>query len=135
MKNSLRVAAVTLSGAIGLMLMTPTAAHAGKKGRRNTALALGAVAAYGLIKKKPAIAGVAGAGAVYSWVRSNQSDDRNRRRNRNRRYNTRYRRDRYYDDYRYRGGRYDDGYRYRGSSYDPYYGRSGSYYGRGRRCD
>mgnify|MGYP001359549107 CR=1 FL=1 len=130
MKNSLRIAALTLGGAVGLMLMTPTAAHASKQGRRNTALALGAVAAYGLVKKKPAVAGVAGAGAVYSWVRSNKGDDRDRRYwNRGR-----YRDDRYHDDYRYRGDRYRD-YGYRDRLDDRYYDRSRGYYGRGRRCD
>ena len=76
MTKQLRMAAVALMGAIGLSLVSPTAAHASKSGKRNTAIALGAVAAYGLIKKKPLIAGLAGAGAVYTWLKSNKYGDK-----------------------------------------------------------
>ena len=75
-----RLVSWTLAGAVALGLLTPTAAHAGKSGRRNTAIALGAVAAYGIVKKKPVIAGVGAAGAVYSFMRSQQSDPRRRKR-------------------------------------------------------
>ena len=85
MTKRVRMSALALTGAIGLTLVAPTAAYAGKSGRRNTALALGAIAAYGVIKKKPAIAGLAGAGAIYSYVRSNQSDRKRRRNRRGRR--------------------------------------------------
>lgn len=78
--KSIRAVSWALAGATALSLLTPLAASAGKTGRRNTAIALGAVAAYGVIKKKPALAGIAGAGAVYSYVRSQQSDRRRRRR-------------------------------------------------------
>jgi len=153
MKNTLRLATVTVAAAVGLMMLTPTAAHASKKGRRNTAIALGAVAAYGLVKKKPAIAGIAGAGAVYSWIRSNQvEDDRDRNRQRarqqNRGYNSRYAGDRYYDN-GYRGSRYSNngyngnGYYSRGSRGRSYSQasrydngrRSSGRSSRGRRCN
>lgn len=134
MKNSLRLAAMAVVAAVGLIALTPTAAHASKKGRRNTAIALGAVAAYGLIKKKPAIAGIAGAGAVYSWLQSNKVDDnrdrdRQRARQRNRRYQSRYAGDRYYDN-GYRGRSYNPG--YSGRAYNSgYSGRSCDDYDRG----
>jgi hypothetical protein len=138
MKNTLRMATMAVAAAVGLLMLSPTAAHASKKGRRNTAIGLGAVAAYGLIKKKPLIAGVAGAGAAYSWIRSNQVDsdrdrDRQRFRERNRRGNARY------------NGGYNNGYGGYGRDYND---RRGSYSrasrydngrrssgGRGRRCD
>lgn len=77
--KSARVISWGLVAATAASLLLPTAAHAGRTGRRNTAIALGAVAAYGVIKKKPLLAGVAGAGAVYSYVRSQQSERRRRR--------------------------------------------------------
>jgi hypothetical protein len=85
MTKQVRLAAFSLVGAMGLSLLAPMEAEAGKTGRRNTAIALGAVAAYGVIKKKPAIAGLAGAGAIYSFVRSQQSDRKRKRRRRGRR--------------------------------------------------
>jgi hypothetical protein len=109
------MAAIALVGAIGLSLGAPTAAHASKSGKRNTALALGAIAAYGLVKKKPAIAGIAGAGAVYSWLQSNKEDDNDDRRRRNRRRNR-----------GYQGG-YNDGYRTRRSYAPTYYNNSSPY--------
>lgn len=156
MTKQIRMTAIALLGAIGITFAAPTAAHASKQGKRNTALALGAVAAYGLIKKKPLIAGLAGAGAVYSWIQSNKDDDndRDRRRRRNRRY---YRNNGYYNGYApayqpapvyqqpYYGGSRYSGYRGRPhySSYGGYRsynaGRSyrgrGHAYGRQRRCD
>jgi len=159
MTKQIRMTALALLGALGVTFAAPTAAHASKKGSRNTAIALGAVAAYGLIKKKPLIAGLAGAGAVYSWLQSNKSSDRDRdrdrRRNRNRRY---YRQSGYYNGYQpayqqapvyYQRPNYaNTGYNgYQGrSSYGGYrgynsYGASGHSHGRGhayghrRHCD
>ena len=91
MKQQIRITAAALVAALGLGLLAPAPAEAGRTGRRNTALVLGAVAAYGIIKKKPLIAGAAGAGAIYSFMRSQQSD-RNNRRNRRERRNRRPRR-------------------------------------------
>ena len=59
MTKQVRLAAALLGGVLGLSLLAPTAAHAGREGRRNTALLLGAVAAYGIVKKQPALAGIA----------------------------------------------------------------------------
>lgn len=86
MAKSRSCTAAVLAGTIGLGLLAPIAAEAGSKGRRNTAIALGAVAAYGIVKKKPAVAGIAGAGAIYSYMKSRSARKSERRRDRNRRY-------------------------------------------------
>lgn len=72
--------AVALVSSIGLSLVAAPAAEAGSKGRRNTALALGAVAVYGVVKKKPLVAGLAGGGALYSYTRSRQAASKERQR-------------------------------------------------------
>lgn len=119
MTKRLRITALAVIGALGLGLMAPTAAHAGSKGRRNTAIALGAVALYGIVKKKPVIAGVGAAGAVYSYISSRNARKKELRRERYRRYARRG----YYGGGRRRYG----GRRYYGGGY-----RQASYYG-GRR--
>ena len=55
-----------------------TAAYAGSKGRRNTTIALGAVTAYGLLKKKRtvAIGGALGTAYAYSRYRSAKKNER-----------------------------------------------------------
>jgi hypothetical protein len=78
MTKQVRLTALAVASAAAVSVLAPTAAYAGKEGRRNAAIALGAVAAYGVVKKKPVIAGVAGAGAVYSYVRSQKSDSKRR---------------------------------------------------------
>lgn len=130
---------LTLLGTLGVGISAP-AAHASKEGRRNTALVLGGVAVYGAVTNKPVIAGAAGAGAVYSYIRSRKSD-RDHRDYRGRRYDRRYdrrdRRDRYSDSRNSGYGNRDywnSGYRnsdYRNSDYRSDY--SGGY--RGRRSD
>ena len=72
MKPNLKLTAVALASAIGLSVAAPMTAEAGSKGKRNTAIGLGAVAAYGVVKKKPLVAGLAGGGAIYSYMRSRQ---------------------------------------------------------------
>jgi len=144
MTKQIRLSALALVGAIGLTLAAPGAAHAGSKGKRNTALALGAVAAYGLVTKKPIVAGAAAAGALYSYSQSRRDADRERdwRRYSDYRYD---RGGRYYDDYGYgRNSRYDSGY-YGGGYGDGYgrgydrgydrYDRYSTGYGRDRDCD
>ena len=79
MSKLTRFAALALLGAVGLGLMLPMPAEASKEGRRNTAIGLGAVAAYGVVKKKPVLAGVAGGAALYSYTRSRQSTKKKRR--------------------------------------------------------
>lgn len=82
-----------LLGAAILIGMSAPAAYAGSKGKRNTALVLGGVAAYGIIKKKPLIAGLAGGGAIYSYMKSREARKKELRREQNRRrYRARYRR-------------------------------------------
>jgi hypothetical protein len=80
MSTQIRIAAAALLCAVGLSILAPEAAMASKAGRRNTAIGLGAVAAYGVIKKKPLVAGVAGGAALYSYTRSRQSTKRRPRR-------------------------------------------------------
>lgn len=123
---------LALLGAIGLGLIVPVAAQAGSKGRRNTALILGAVAAYGIVKKKPAIAGVAGAGAIYSFLQSRKAAKRERDRGRYGYRRRGYRRANYAsyrDRGRYRSNRrsYDD--------YGSYYRSRDDYRSRGRHCE
>jgi hypothetical protein len=142
----LTAAAVALAMGAGIVV-TPVAANASEEGRRNTALALGAAAAYLLTTQKNKTAGiVAGAGAAYAYKRYDDSikDRHNRERygyydrdyrynDRNDRYgNERYDRygrndDRYYDarDYRY-NDRYND--RYSDSRYNDRYYSKGSRY-------
>lgn len=81
MTKQIRLIAMTLLTAVGLSITAPQVAEAGSKGRRNTAIGLGAVAVYGVVKKKPLIAGLAGGGAIYSYMRSRQAakDERSRR--------------------------------------------------------
>jgi hypothetical protein len=61
-------------------------ANASAKGRRNTTIALGAVTAYGLLKKKKTIAIAGGIGTVYAYSRyrkaKKEEDRRNSRRSR-----------------------------------------------------
>ena len=85
--------------AIGLTIVPASVAVAGSKGKRNTAIGLGAVAVYGIVKKKPLIAGLAGGGAIYSYMRSRQ-DAKKERARRHARSRARYRK-----VYYYRGGK------------------------------
>ena len=82
-------------GTLGVMLASTmggmSVAHAGSKGRLNTTIGLGAVTAYGLLKKKKtvAIAGAVGTAYAYSKYRSakkNESRQRNARYRSSRRY-------------------------------------------------
>jgi hypothetical protein len=79
MKQTARLTALALVSAVGLTTLAPMAALASSKGRRNTAIGLGAVAAYGVVTKKPLVAGLGAAGALYSL---SQSGKHNRRRHR-----------------------------------------------------
>ncbi len=81
MHRKLRVAMLVTM--VASTLLSPMAALAGSKGKRNTAIGLGAVAAYGIVKKKPLIAGLAGGGAIYSYMQSRK--DRRKERDRDRR--------------------------------------------------
>jgi hypothetical protein len=70
MTKQTQIAALALAGALGMGAVAPTAAHASAAGKRNTAYVLGAATVYGIVKKNPTIAGVAGAGAAYSYISS-----------------------------------------------------------------
>lgn len=74
-----RLTAIGLGAALLLGLGAP-AVQAGSKGKRNTAIALAGVAAYGVVKKKPVIAAAAGAGAIYSYMRSREDRKKELRR-------------------------------------------------------
>ena len=87
-KNSNRwiavgVAGLMTSGALGGLTLQP--AHAGAKGRRNTAIALGAVTAYGLIKKKKKVAIAGAVGTAYAYKRYSNQKKREERAEANRR--------------------------------------------------
>ena len=91
---------VMLAGALGGLGLSP--AQASSKGRRNTALVLGAVTAYGLLKKnnKVAIAGALGTAYAYKRYRDARQDEelrdeRNRFRRRLRAERNRYQSSRY----------------------------------------
>jgi len=82
MTRRLKLTALAMVSALGLTIGSAGVAEAGSKGRRNTAIGLGAVALYGVVKKKPVVAGLAGGGAIYSYMSSRQKarGERNRRR-------------------------------------------------------
>jgi hypothetical protein len=92
MTNKIRLTAAALLTAIGLSIVPAGAAYAGSKGKRNTAIGLGAVAVYGIAKKKPLVAGLAGGGAIYSYMQSRKDARRERARRRARAYRARHRR-------------------------------------------
>jgi hypothetical protein len=82
MKRSIRLTALAVLGAVVLSAAPFTAAEAGSKGKRNTAIGLGAVAVYGAVKKKPAVAGLAAGGAIYSYMRSREDAKKEKARRR-----------------------------------------------------
>jgi len=102
MKPSLRLTAITLLTAVGLTIATPFAAEAGSKGRRNTAIAAGAVGIYGIVKKKPLIAGVGSGVAIYSYMKSREAAKKERARRNARKYRTVRRNGRVYRQVYYR---------------------------------
>lgn len=92
MKMQIRLTALALLAAIGLAVVPAEEAQASAAGRRNTAIGLGALAVYGVATKKPLIAGLAGGGAVYSYMKSRESAKRERARRAARYRRVRYRR-------------------------------------------
>lgn len=89
MTRSIRLTAWGLLASVVFSLGSAGAAYAGSKGKRNTAIGLGAVAVYGVVKKKPLVAGLAGGGAIYSYMRSRQDAKKERAQRRTRAYRTR----------------------------------------------
>lgn len=80
--KQIRMTAITLLAAIGVSLAAPNVAEAGSKGRRNTAIAAGAVGIYGIVKKKPLLAGVGAGVGIYSYMKSREAAKKERSRNR-----------------------------------------------------
>jgi hypothetical protein len=80
MNCRLRMMALALAAGLGLTIVPAGTAFASRAGRRNTAIGLGALAVYGVATKKPLVAGLAGGGAVYSYMRSRQGRHHRRRR-------------------------------------------------------
>jgi hypothetical protein len=72
---------VMTASMMGGVALTADPAHAGSKGRRNTTIGLGAVTAYGLLKKKKtvAIGGALGTAYAYSRYRKAKKQERRRR--------------------------------------------------------
>jgi hypothetical protein len=84
-----KVALATLGVMVASTAACVSTAHAGSKGRRNTTIGLGAVTAYGLLKKNKtvAIAGAVGTAYAYSRYRkAKKAEDRNNRYRSARRY-------------------------------------------------
>lgn len=120
MKLTNRLAGAAVVCALGVSLLAaPLAARASEEGRRNTALGLGAAAAYLLLNQRDKTAGVvAAAGAAYAYKRYNDA------------VNDRHNRERYgYYDGRYRDRNYGDTYNRSRTSGDRYYdARTGDRY-------
>jgi len=140
MKVTHRFTAAALTAVLGAgILAAPLAAQASEEGRKNTAIGLGAAAAYLLLTQKDKVPGlIAGAGAAYAYKKyddarkDRQDRDRYGYYGRNDRYDSRYDRnrdlyhdrdndrtyrtdrnsDRYYND-RYNDRPYNDRYDYR----------------------
>ncbi len=74
--GTLGVMSVGTIGGMGI-----TAAEAGSKGRRNTTIGLGAVTAYGLLKKKKTVAIAGGIGTAIAYSRYRKSKKADSRRN------------------------------------------------------
>jgi hypothetical protein len=110
MRKIWMASALALSVGVGTLGALP--AQASSKGRRNTAIGLGAAAVYELLQGKTTNGLVLGAGAAYGYKRYKDAKD-DERYDRGYRYRGRDRR--YYSDRDYRPERHDE---YRRSSYD-----------------
>ncbi|MDQ3815628.1 MAG: hypothetical protein M3347_17075 [Armatimonadota bacterium] len=73
--GTLGVMTASTFGGLGI-----TAAHAGSKGRRNTAIALGALTVGALVKKKKKAAIVGGVATAWAYKRYSNEKKRERRR-------------------------------------------------------
>ena len=73
--STLGVMTASTLGGLGM-----TAAQAGSKGRRNTTIGLGAVTAYGLLKKKKTLAIGAGVGTALAYSRYRKAKKAEQRR-------------------------------------------------------
>jgi hypothetical protein len=82
--KTMRITAFALVTAVGAGLLSPVAAHASWKGKRNTAYALGALGVYGLATKKPLIGALGLGGGIYQYLQANKERKRERDRDRRR---------------------------------------------------
>ena len=76
-----RKTAVALLGVMAASTLGAGVVHAGSKGRRNTTIGLGAVTAYGLLKKNKTVAIAGGLGTAYAYSKyrkAKKAEDRNR---------------------------------------------------------
>jgi len=76
--TALSVLAALMLSALGAAFVTP--AEASTKGRRNTTIGLGAITAYGLLKKKKTVAIAGGLGTAYAYTRYRKSKKADKRR-------------------------------------------------------
>ena len=93
MKRSIRLTALAMLASVGVSIAAVPPAEASSKGRRNTAIGLAAVSVAGIATRKPWVAGLAGAGALYSYASSRKAAKREKARRYSR---ARYRRVTYY---------------------------------------
>jgi hypothetical protein len=119
MKRGIGVGLAALLAATTLSAALVAPAQASSKGRRNTALVLGAAAVYELLNHNTTAGVLAGAGAAYAYKR--YSDERDRERRWDRWGRGRYDRDRYYSDRNYRRDGDWRASRYRDGDRDDYY--------------
>ncbi len=68
---------VALFGLMVSMAAAPSAVSASEKGRKNTALALGAAAVYSLVKGKSTQGLILGAGGVYAYKKYKDKQEEN----------------------------------------------------------
>jgi hypothetical protein len=88
-----------LAGILASSLALPGTAYASSKGRKNTAIALGAIAVHQLLTGKTTNGLIAGAGAAYAYKRYEDARKDEKRRDRYYRYS------RNWENSRYRRGR------------------------------
>jgi len=124
---SLPTAALCATAFLAAPLATPKTAEASTKGKKNTAIVLGALAAHQLLTGKTTNGILLGAGTAYAYKKYNDSRKADNNRRRYSAYNS-YNGSRYYGDNRYSSdsryrSRYGNGDRY--SSRDRY-SRSGN---------
>jgi hypothetical protein len=82
MRHRFTMSLLTLTVGAGLTAFGAPTAQASSKGRKNTAIGLGALAAYGLLSGKTGTGLAAGAGAAYAYKRYRDSRKTERRSNR-----------------------------------------------------
>jgi hypothetical protein len=79
MRHRFTAGLLTATLGAGLLAAGVSQANASSKGRKNTALGLGAAAAYGLLSGKTGTGIIAGAGAAYAYKKYKDSRDEERR--------------------------------------------------------